>query len=174
MTLHTSYFQGGPAFSSFKTRRLLSRLQAVCPAVQSLQTAFVYLLATDKAVNAAESARLAQLLDALADNAKPLSPPDTFTVVVSPRQGTVSPWASKAGDIARNCGFKLHRLERLTEYSLHLSTAYQPTPTEVQAIHALLHDRMTESVWPDRQSANTLLQAEIGRASCRERVSSPV
>ena len=162
MTLHTRNFQGGPAFSSFKTRRLLSRLQAVCPAIQSLQTAFVYLLATDKAVNAADSARLAQLLDALADNAKSLSPPDTFTVVVSPRQGTVSPWASKASDIARNCGFSLHRLERLTEYTMQCAAAYQPTPAEVQAIHALLHDRMTESVWPDLQSASRLLQTLAG------------
>ncbi len=162
MTLHTRNYQGGPALSSFKTRRLLSRLQAVCPAIQSLQTAFVYLLATDTPVKAQDSGRMAQLLDASPDSAKPLALPHCYTVVVSPRQGTVSPWASKAGDIARNCGFNLHRLERLTEYNLYLQSDYQLTVAEAQAIQALLHDRMTESVWLDVQSASGLLQTLAG------------
>ena len=158
MTLQISNFQGGPAFSSFKTRRLLSRLQSVCAAIQSLQATHVYLLAVDRPLKAADSARLAQLLDAVDDKALPVASADTLTLVVSPRQGTVSPWASKAGDIARNCGFTLHRLERLTEYRLALKSASQPSSIELAAIHALLHDRMTESVWADRLSARVLLQ----------------
>ena len=158
MTLQISNFQGGPAFSSFKTRRLLSRLQSVCAAIQSLQATHVYLLAVDRPLKAADSARLAQLLDAVDDKALPDASADTLTLVVSPRQGTVSPWASKAGDIARNCGFALHRLERLTEYRLVLKSASQPSSIELAGIHALLHDRMTESVWADRLSARVLLQ----------------
>ena len=158
MTLQISNFQGGPAFSSFKTRRLLSRLQSVCAAIQSLQATHVYLLAVDRPLKAADSARLAQLLDAVDDKALPVASADTLTLVVSPRQGTVSPWASKAGDIARNCGFTLHRLERLTEYRLALKSASQPSSIELAAVHALLHDRMTESVWADRLSARVLLQ----------------
>ena len=158
MTLQISNFQGGPAFSSFKTRRLLSRLQSVCAAIQSLQATHVYLLAVDRPLKAAGSARLAQLLDAVDDKALPVASADTLTLVVSPRQGTVSPWASKAGDIARNCGFALHRLERLTEYRLALKSASQPSSIELAGIHALLHDRMTESVWADRLSASVLLQ----------------
>ena len=158
MTLQISNFQGGPAFSSFKTRRLLSRLQSVCAAIQSLQATHVYLLAVDRPLKAADSARLAQLLDAVDDKALPVASADTLTLVVSPRQGTVSPWASKAGDIARNCGFALHRLERLTEYRLVLKSASQPSSIELAGIHALLHDRMTESVWADSLSARVLLQ----------------
>ena len=158
MTLQISNFQGGPAFSSFKTRRLLSRLQSVCAAIQSLQATHVYLLAADRPLKAVDVARLAQLLGAVADKALTVVSADTLTLVVSPRQGTVSPWASKAGDIARNCGFALHRLERLTEYRLELKNASQPSPMELAGIHALLHDRMTESVWADRLSARVLLQ----------------
>ena len=158
MTLQISNFQGGPAFSSFKTRRLLSRLQSVCAAIQSLQATHVYLLAADRPLKAVDAARLAQLLGAVADKALTVVSADTLTLVVSPRQGTVSPWASKAGDIARNCGFALHRLERLTEYRLELKNASQPSPIELAGIHALLHDRMTESVWADRLSARVLLQ----------------
>ncbi len=158
MTLQISNFQGGPAFSCFKTRRLLSRLQSVCAAIQSLQATHVYLLAVDRPLKTADYARLAQLLDAVDDKALPVASADTLTLVVSPRQGTVSPWASKAGDIARNCGFALHRLERLTEYRLVLKSASQPSSIELAGIHALLHDRMTESVWADRLSARVLLQ----------------
>jgi phosphoribosylformylglycinamidine synthase len=70
--------------------------------------------------------------------------------------GTVSPWASKATDIARNCGFKLRRLERLTEF--HLQGVKPSLSASVtSALQALLHDRMTESVWPNRQDAQSLL-----------------
>ena len=157
MTPHISNFQGGPAFSNFKTRRLLSRLQALCKAIQSLQATYVYLLATDTPLQAAESARLTQLLDAGPVGAAEVDTAHTLSIVVSPRQGTVSPWASKAGDIARNCGLALHRLERLTEYRLQLKSSDPLSHTERHAIHALLHDRMTESVWPDRESARVLL-----------------
>ena len=157
MTLQISNFQGGPAFSSFKTRRLLSRLQSVCAAIESVQATHVYLMSAERPLKAAESARLAKLLDAVNDKPLPVASVHTLMLVVSPRQGTVSPWASKAADIARNCGFVLHRLERLTEYHLTLKSAAQPSANELAGIHALLHDRMTESVWPNRQAASALL-----------------
>ncbi len=42
------------------------------------------------------------------------------TLVVAPRLGTISPWASKATDIARNCGLVVHRIERVTEFALRV------------------------------------------------------
>ena len=159
MTLQICNFQGGDAFSSFKTRRLRDRLQATYSGILSVQARYVYLVAAEKLLNPSESARLAQLLDATDENAAPLALPDALTLVVSPRQGTVSPWASKAGDIARNCGFELHRLERLIEYKLTFQQGSAIAAAQLHAVQALLHDRMTESVWPDCQSAQRLLQA---------------
>ena len=159
MTLQISNFQGGSAFSPFKTRRLLSRLQAECDALESLQASHVYLLASEHKLSTSDTRRLAQLLDAQAPETSAQASQDSLTVVVSPRQGTVSPWASKAGDIARNCGFALHRLERLTEYQLVVRKGAVVTPAQLHALQALLHDRMTESVWPDRHAALRLLQA---------------
>jgi phosphoribosylformylglycinamidine synthase len=65
--------------------------------------------------------------------------------------GTLSPWASKATDIARNCGLKVQRIERATEYriQLHGHTCAPEDPTWVE-LAALLHDRMTESVFAQR------------------------
>ena len=154
MTLHIRFFDGGPAFSAFKSQGLLAQLQAVCPDIQSFTAHHIYLLATEQPLKSTDQQRMAQLLDA------PISPAAALAAgiscVVSPRMGTVSPWASKATDIARNCGFTLRRLERLTEFHL-LGVQPSLSAPVTSALHALLHDRMTESVWSDRQEAQSLL-----------------
>ena len=154
MTLHIRFFDGGSAFSAFKSQGLLAKLQAVCPEIQSFTAHHIYLLATEQPLATADHQRMAQLLDVQSNPAAAAAA--GVSCVVSPRMGTVSPWASKATDIARNCGFKLRRLERLTEFHLQgLKPSLSASVTS--ALQALLHDRMTESVWPDRQDAQSLL-----------------
>jgi hypothetical protein len=67
------------------------------------------------------------------------------------------PWASKATDIAHNCGLPIKRVERITEYRVTLKSGLlgKPTlsPEQLQAVAALLHDRMTESVMFERATA---------------------
>ena len=154
MTLHIRFFDGGSAFSAFKSQGLLAKLQAVCPDIQSFTAHHIYLLASEQPLTSADQKRMAQLLDVQSSPAATAAA--GVSCVVSPRMGTVSPWASKATDIARNCGFKLRRLERLTEFHLQgLKPSLSASVTS--ALQALLHDRMTESVWPDRQDAQSLL-----------------
>ena len=78
-----------------------------------------------------------------------------------PRFGTISPWASKATDIARNCGLQIRRVERVTEYRFSLKSGLlggvKPlTEQELQALALVLHDRMTESVCFEREQAAQL------------------
>ena len=154
MTLHIRFFDGGSAFSAFKSQGLLAKLQAVCPDIQSFTAHHIYLLASEQPLTSADQKRMAQLLDVQSSPAATAAA--GVSCVVSPRMGTVSPWASKATDIARNCGFKLRRLERLTEFHLQgLKPSLSASVTS--ALQALLHDRMTESVWPNRQDAQSLL-----------------
>ena len=154
MTLHIRFFDGGSAFSAFKSQGLLAKLQAVCPEIQSFTAHHIYLLASEQPLATADHQRMAQLLDVQSNPAAAAAA--GVSCVVSPRMGTVSPWASKATDIARNCGFKLRRLERLTEF--HLQGVKPSLSASVtSALQALLHDRMTESVWPNRQDAQSLL-----------------
>ena len=154
MTLHIRFFDGGSAFSAFKSQGLLAKLQAVCPDIQSFTAHHIYLLASEQPLTSADQKRMAQLLDVQSSPAATAAA--GVSCVVSPRMGTVSPWASKATDIARNCGFKLRRLERLTEF--HLQGVKSSLSASVtSALQALLHDRMTESVWPNRQDAQSLL-----------------
>ncbi|MDI3380517.1 phosphoribosylformylglycinamidine synthase [Xenophilus aerolatus] len=152
-------FEGGAALSDFRARQLLPRLQAIEPRITGLNARFVHLVLTEMALDAAARDRFAALLtygdpfDAgIADGA---------SLVVTPRLGTVSPWASKATDIAHNCGLAVRRVERVTQYFVHLKAPLlgKAPVLEGQALAAvagLLHDRMTESVLPTLENAAAL------------------
>ena len=153
--LHLMHFEGGNALSPFRAQALLARLQAACPRISGVAARHVHWAAFDAPPAPATLDKLRALLNC----------GDAFDghgagqrVVVMPRLGTVSPWASKASDIARNCGLVLHRLERVTEYALALksglfSAAKPLTADERQAAAMLLHDRMTEHVAFEREAA---------------------
>jgi phosphoribosylformylglycinamidine synthase len=156
------HFEGGNALSAFRAQALLARLQAACPKVTGVSARHVHWAWSDGALAPAALDKLAALLrygdPAEADAGGEL-------VVVMPRLGTVSPWASKATDIAHNCGLGLHRVERVTEYRLALKTGLlggtKPlTADERQACAALLHDRMTESVAFEREAARHLFDEQ--------------
>ena len=151
-------FEGGNALSAFRAQALLPALQAASERITGLQARHVHWVMLDPG-SQADTDKLAALLR-YGDPAPADLPGQR--VVVMPRLGTVSPWASKATDIARNCGLVLHRVERVTEYALGLKTGLlggtgKPlSPAELQACAALLHDRMTESVAFERDAARHL------------------
>jgi hypothetical protein len=93
---------------------------------------------------AGEDAKLARILAYGPANAAVEARGELMLVV--PRIGTISPWSSKATDIARVCGLEhIRRLERGTLYFIEASTNL--SAEDVRALGSLLHDRMTESVW---------------------------
>ena len=160
MTLHISPFEGSNALSSFRIQQLLPGLVAIHEKITSISARFVHLVASDAAPDAALSAQLAALLT----YGDPYTGPTEGTlIVVSPRLGTVSPWASKASDIAHNCGFAVKRIERLVEYRLTLKNGLISksvlTPAQLAQVADLLHDRMTESALFDRAQALGLFSA---------------
>ncbi len=153
-TIITS-FEGGNALTTFRSQQLLRQIQAVAPGVNAVSARFVHWVESDAALDAASQEALQQLLtygDAYEAQGKAAS-----SLVITPRVGTVSPWASKATDIARNCGLTdaagVRRIERGTEYFLHGKTL---TEAQQQAVATLLHDRMTESVLPSLEAAANL------------------
>ena len=157
--LHLMHFEGGDALSAFRAQALLARLQAACPRITAVAARHVHWVAFDVAPQRAD--KISALLDY---GPAYRGPVDGELVLVMPRLGTVSPWASKATDIARNCGVDLHRVERVTEYRLTVKAgllgAGKPlTEAERRAVAALLHDRMTEHVAFERQAAAHLFDA---------------
>ncbi|MDR2852358.1 MAG: phosphoribosylformylglycinamidine synthase [Burkholderiaceae bacterium] len=161
--LHITVFPGARALSDFRVRQLLPRLQAIEPCIEAVDARFIHLVATDAPLDAREHEQFAALLAYGEPVDAPL--PSDERLVVSPRLGTVSPWASKATDIARNCGLGLRRVERVTEFYLRvkapllLARSGPSSPSDAarrEAIAALLHDRMTESALPSVEAAFAL------------------
>ncbi len=164
MTLHITTFEGGSALSPFRIKQLLPGLQAVHERIEGVAARFVHLVSTDAHPGSALKAQLAALLT-YGDPYQ--GPNEGALIVVTPRLGTVSPWASKATDIAHNCALAVRRVERVLEYRISLRSALLGKPTltlgQLQQIADLLHDRMTESVMFDRASASALF-AELAAA----------
>jgi phosphoribosylformylglycinamidine synthase len=157
VTLHITQIEGGSALSSFRIQQLLPILQAVHDKINGVAARFVHLVTSDEA----PSASLKDQLAALLTYGDPYAGPnDGVLILVSPRFGTVSPWASKATDIAHNCGLAVRRVERVIEYRLTLKSGLlgKSSLSDVQKaqIGDLLHDRMTESVMFERQSTFNL------------------
>jgi phosphoribosylformylglycinamidine synthase len=161
-TKHLLHFEGGNALSAFRAQALLPRLQAIDRRIQSVAARHVHWVCSDTPLDSAERDKIEALLrygDAYD------GPHDGAVIVVMPRLGTVSPWASKATDIAHNCGAAIHRVERVTEYRLTLKSgllgAAKPLGhDELNACAALLHDRMTESVAFERGAAAHLFDEQ--------------
>ena len=160
MTLHISEFEGGSALSDFRIQQLLPRLQAVHERIQGLNARYIHLAAWDQAPSAHDTERLAALLT-YGEPYAPEASGQGELIVVTPRLGTVSPWASKATDIAHNCGLPVRRLERVVEFRVLLkggllSGKASLSPEQRQAVADLLHDRMTESALSERTGARLL------------------
>ncbi len=162
---HLLCFEGGNALSGFRAQALLQRLQGVSRRIAAVHARHVHWAWSDALLARAEAARLAALLDY---GDAYTGPSDGPLIVVAPRLGTVSPWASKATDIAHNCGLAIHRVERVTEWRLTpahglLGGAKPLAGPELLACADLLHDRMTESVLLDRDDARHLFDEQPGQ-----------
>jgi phosphoribosylformylglycinamidine synthase len=112
------------------------------------------------------SPSVVERLRALLDYGEPASPPQEHWAqfIISPRLGTVSPWASKATDIARGCAIPVRRIERLTVWGVQCDGSALNEGKRAR-MAALLHDRMTESVLPSVESAQAVWRAvlSVGR-----------
>ncbi len=160
MSLHITTFEGASALSDFRIAQVLPRLAEISPQIVGIAARFVHLVATVAPLADAQKQTLSALLTYGEPYAGPIDGP---VIVVSPRIGTVSPWASKATDIAHNCGFEVRRVERLTEYRLVMKSGLLGTAKlsaeQLGQVAAVLHDRMTESAMPSRDEASALFTA---------------
>lgn len=137
---------GAAALSDFRTTRLLAAVTARGHAVEQLSARFVHFVQARRDLSAGEQRILAALLtygprtpDSSAAAALPERP-----IVVIPRPGTISPWSSKATDIAHVCGLDaIERIERGIAYELRAGREF--TQEQQRAIAPALYDRMTEA-----------------------------
>ena len=160
-------FEGGNALPTYRVAALLERMRGQVGRIDAIAARHVHWVWSDAPLTRADADRL----EALLRYGEPAMRLDgAETLVVAPRLGTISPWASKATDIARNCGLVVHRIERVTEFSLRLKKpllgrAAPLDAAERVAIAALLHDRMTECVFFDPDDAKHLFDEQPARPS---------
>jgi phosphoribosylformylglycinamidine synthase len=144
---------GGLALSDFRKNKLLTSLQTAVPAVTEIQASYMHFVDVDRTLDSDAKAVLDSLLHT--ESQPDTTSPDAHVFLVIPRPGTISPWSSKATDIAHNCGLSdVHRIERGILY--HVVSDNSLNTADWQAISALLHDRMTESVFSDIEEAERL------------------
>jgi len=149
---------GSIALSEFRRRKLLSQLQQTVPGIEAISARFIHLVRLKGSLTAAEQQRLARILSyGPRREHRPGHEERGARFVVVPRIGTISPWSSKATDIAAHCGLEaVERLER--------GMIYHVCPTVLaerhrDAVAALLHDRMTECVLTNVEAADALFEA---------------
>ncbi|MEN9463855.1 MAG: hypothetical protein RL217_36, partial [Pseudomonadota bacterium] len=132
--------RGAPALSAFRQTKILSKLQQAAPTVQSVYAEFVHFADLTADLSNQEATVLERLLQY--GPKVPVQEGKGEVFVVVPRLGTISPWSSKATNIAQNCGLtKIKRLERGLRYFV---TGI--APAQRAQVAALLHDRMVEIV----------------------------
>src|SRR5690606_82050 len=133
--------EGPAAETAFRLGKLRRELGALVPSIVAVGARFHHYAHLERALDDRERGVLEALLR-YGTQASP-APAGALELHVVPRLGTISPWASKATDIARLCGLPVLRLERGRVFQLTTERAL--TPQEVALIAPLLHDRMTES-----------------------------
>jgi len=113
--------RGSPALSPFRLAKLLLDLTAAALPARGLSAEFVHVVELSGNLTAAERTVLEKLLTYGPSRAA--APVTGLVQVVAPRPGTISPWSSKATDIAHICGLaKVKRIERVIVYTVDLST----------------------------------------------------
>ena len=149
---------GANALSAFRIQRLLAQLKAFEPAITGVSGRYLHFVDSTAELSEDDTQRLMAMLT-YGEPFEGQTEGEPF--IVLPRFGTISPWASKATDIAHNCGMAhIHRIERGVAYAVQLKSGLlgktKPLDKDkAQAVAALLHDRMTETVirTPDQAQA---------------------
>lgn len=155
---------GAQALSDFRIEKLLTTLQDDIPTLTGLTARFVHLAKAAAALTEEQHSVLAKLLEYGPSSEWLELEGEPFFVV--PRPGTISPWSSKATDIAHNCGLRqIQRLERGVLFVAASSSGL--SDAERETVKAAIHDRMVESVLNSVEAADQLfIQQEPAAMDC--------
>lgn len=151
--------RGAPALSAFRLDKLIEKISVIHPEISLLRAEFVHFADLNAALGEARQAILAQLLHYGPEHEETSQANlDGATLLLAvPRPGTISPWSSKATDIAHNCA--LHEVDRLERgIAWYFSLPESLSDDQHTALRALVHDRMTEALLDDLEQAACLFE----------------
>ncbi|MBM7072730.1 phosphoribosylformylglycinamidine synthase [Shewanella sp. 202IG2-18] len=148
--------RGAPALSEFNVQKLLQACNSQALPVKSIYAEFIHLADLSQALDDNERQQLEKLLTYGPKIETQL--PQGSLYFITPRPGTISPWSSKATDIAHNCDLgKVNRLERGVAYYVDVDVDAL-TEEQEKSLIVLIHDRMVEVVFSDIESATVLFE----------------
>jgi len=153
--------RGSNALSLFQRNKLLKKCQKILPDISDIQAHYVHFVNVNNELNSKALNDLLLLLESTNDLSEYIAEnynSDNFTEVVAiPRPGTISPWSSKATDIATNCGFdSILRIERGIIYFVEGCQNSVMDDSVLGQLKSCLHDRMTESILANLRKASDL------------------
>lgn len=144
--------RGSPALSAFRITRLLALFAEKQLPVTDIYAEYMHFAELSAPLSGSEQGKLSSLLKygpSLAEHE-----PFGKLILVTPRPGTISPWSSKATDIAHNCGLtQVKRIERGVAYYIQADSL---THEQWDLVISLLHDRMMETVFASFEQAEAL------------------
>ncbi len=154
---------GALAVSDFRIAKLRPALEKLHPGLGAIPVRdFIHFVDLERELDARERALLERLLTYGPRESAGGGAVDGAELIVVPRFGTISPWSSKATDIARVCGLEaVRRIERGIVWTLESQQAL--SAAQLRALATPLFDRMTETVLFDRAEAAQLFAHEATR-----------
>ncbi|NND00724.1 MAG: phosphoribosylformylglycinamidine synthase [Gammaproteobacteria bacterium] len=148
--------RGSQAYSSFRIDKLLASIQPRFPSVQQIDSEFQHLVKLGDETQPLDSAELAKLQRLLTYGPKMNEVEHQGQrLFVLPRLGTISPWSTKATDIAHHCGLqKIARIERGVAF--YIQAENNLNNNQLQLLAEFLYDPMIESVVSELDQAESL------------------
>lgn len=145
--------RGAPALSDFRLEKLAEKISSKLSYQVGISAYYMHFVESDQDIIEVQVEVLRRLLKYGPDWAD--ESPHGQLLLVTPRAGTISPWSTKATDIAHRCGLTMvRRIERGVAY--YIQSDAQLSPDQLKSVGQLLHDRMTEALLPDSEAANSL------------------
>ena len=153
---------GSGALSTFRRKQLLSRLQARDPNVREVGASYLHLVSMNAGLDEAGMDRLTALLDYGPNWPQPHWDGPEQALLALPRRGSISPWSSKATEIARLCGFEnVQRIERAVRYRIGSAAPLS------QTAGGELFDRMTQELLPEEALSDELFASGPAPSAAR-------
>ena len=152
--------RGAPALSPFRRDKLLAEMRARIPAIANITALYWHFAALEGELSTREQTVLVRLLT-YGPKANAQAKPGGELLLVVPRLGTISPWSTKATDIAHCCGLKqIRRIERGVAWYFTKTDGSPLAAAEREDLVPLIHDRMVENVLPDLTQASQLFRED--------------
>ena len=152
---------GSSALSAFRINKILSSCREQSIPITNIEAQYIHFIDLSAELTVQQQLTLDKLLQYGPKSAQINVEDKTSKILflVTPREGTISPWSSKATDIAHNCGLsQIHRIERGIAYYVQASSPL--TDCQKNAFLGLIHDRMMETVLSSFEQAEQLFRAD--------------